>query len=353
MDLKVVDRALRTVFEGDLNEFTSIVKEFPTIVRFFKDGETFLHLAVDDGQEAISEYLLYAGSDPNIKNEGGETPLHLAIFRGYSTLVTLLLSHKADPFIQNSEGKSSFQYAQEYNNPQITLLLQRYLDKDLNTDDWSYSESSDFSDESLTPNKKLSDTDLQIIFSEPSIIEESTHYSAACLNTKIGMIEHLETKNNFANEEIFNFLHENGLRKYFKVLFNEGFDNYEWLFIQMQTPVRIDHEILRMAGMDCKTDREKLLRQIDSRSATFEYNNDYSGVLGLLYETDLVRFYEFFSKYNIVDLQALALLANENPVQFDSFLKDSIKMHKIGHRIRILGVLQSIQLPKKRLCSLL
>lgn len=353
MELGVVDRALRTVFEGNLIEFQEIVKEFPTIVKFFKDGETFLHLAVDDGQEAITEYLLNAGSDPNTKNEGGETPLHLAIFRGYSTLVTLLLSHKADPFIQNTEGKSSFQYAQEYSSPQIRSQLQHYFDKDLNTDDWNYSESSDFSDETLTLTKKLSDTDLQIIFTEPSIIEESTHYSALNLNLKGTLIEHLDTKNNFSNEDIFDFLHETGLRKYFKSLFRAGFDSFEWMFIQMRTPVRIDHEILSEAGVDCKQDREKLIREIESRSAGFEYNKDFDGLLGLLYETDLHEYYNSFMKHAIVDLQALALFANESPVEFDAFLQDSIKMHKIGHRIRITGVLRGIEVPKKRLCSLL
>ena len=358
MDDEIIDEAAINVLAGNLGEVQYAVREYPRIINGFKDGEGLLHLAVDNGQEAIAELLLNAGCDPNSKNGEGESALHMAVFRGYSRLVNLLIQHNADPYIVNNENKSVFDYSNDFFNPEVNELLQQYLEQSLAIEDLDYSLS--FSEESKTinelpnPIKPSPENELIISFTEPSIIEESTHYSALCSNLKYVQNDRLETKNYSSNEDLLDFLHEIKLRKYFRSLFKEGFDNLDWLFLQMLTPFKIDHKTLQMAGVDSQADRNSLIKELENKALGYQLKRSFNGILELFIETGLDPYFSNFSKSSTLDLQELVTKAIQDPAQFDSFLKDSVKISKLGHRIRILGSLQSLSTPTKhKLCHLL
>lgn len=357
MDDKVVDRAVINVLAGNLSEIQIIVKEHPEIIDEFKDGENLLHLAVDNGQESITKFLLNAGCDSNSKNGEGESALHMAIFRGYSNLVNLLFQHNANPYIVNSENKSAFEYSKDYFNTEVNALLQQYLEKELICEDLDYSLSLSEESKSLiepsTVNKLSPENEIAISFTEPSIVEESTHYSALCSNLKYVQVDRLETKSYTSSEDILDFLHEIKLRKYFRVLYKEGFDNFEWFFLQMLTPVKIDHKVLKMAGIDSKTDRNVLIKELEIRALEYKLKKNFNEILELFLVTGLEQYFFNFSSSKTFTLQDLIKLASEDPAQLDSLLKDSIKISKLGHRIRILGALQSLSTPKQQLCYLL
>lgn len=59
-----------------------------------KDGDTPLHVACNEGNEAIVELLLRRGANPNLQESDGDAPLHVACEKGYEKVVELLLRNK-------------------------------------------------------------------------------------------------------------------------------------------------------------------------------------------------------------------------------------------------------------------
>jgi len=68
------------------------------------NGNCALHIAAQNGQYDICEWLLSVRADVNTANRTGNTPLHMAISYGYKQLIHLLLHSKADPHIKNKDG---------------------------------------------------------------------------------------------------------------------------------------------------------------------------------------------------------------------------------------------------------
>jgi ankyrin repeat protein len=58
------------------------------------DGDTPLHVACNEGNEALVELLLRRGANPNLQESDGDTPLHVACEKGYEKVVELLLRNK-------------------------------------------------------------------------------------------------------------------------------------------------------------------------------------------------------------------------------------------------------------------
>ena len=68
-------------------------------------GLTALHIAAENGQDAIARLLIDGGADVNAMIKGThETPLHFAVSEGHIAVVAVLLQNGADTEIQDSNG---------------------------------------------------------------------------------------------------------------------------------------------------------------------------------------------------------------------------------------------------------
>ena len=59
------------------------------------DGETPLHIAVKEGNQAIVDALIKEGANVNQQNVLGETPLHIAVYYSHQAIVEALKREKA------------------------------------------------------------------------------------------------------------------------------------------------------------------------------------------------------------------------------------------------------------------
>jgi ankyrin repeat protein len=67
-------------------------------------GQSLLHLAVWNGSNDVTNFLLESGIDPNATDDAGGTPLMVAASEGRLGLITLLLKHGAKVNARSNDG---------------------------------------------------------------------------------------------------------------------------------------------------------------------------------------------------------------------------------------------------------
>lgn len=67
-----------------------------------RTGNSLLHKATLQSNEAAAVFLVHHGAVPNGKNNEGEAPIHIAARNGLDQLVKVLLQHGADPNLQTA-----------------------------------------------------------------------------------------------------------------------------------------------------------------------------------------------------------------------------------------------------------
>ena len=67
-----------------------------------RTGNSLLHKAALQSNEAAAVFLVHHGAVPNGKNNDGEAPIHIAARNGLDRLVNVLLQHGADPNLQTA-----------------------------------------------------------------------------------------------------------------------------------------------------------------------------------------------------------------------------------------------------------
>jgi len=93
------------------------------------NGETPLHRAAMWGHDAAVKLLLEANANPDMyKNQRRWTPLHFASKHGKSAVVLALLEGKCDPFMRDSNGRTPMELARRNKQPDVVLLLQKWLE---------------------------------------------------------------------------------------------------------------------------------------------------------------------------------------------------------------------------------
>ncbi|MEE8385056.1 MAG: ankyrin repeat domain-containing protein [Dehalococcoidia bacterium] len=80
----------------------------------------------DPGRVPVVAALLKHGADPNATDRDGNTALHVAIDNGRGDLLPLLLEHGGDPSAKNKEGQTPLMLANERGNYQATALLRKH-----------------------------------------------------------------------------------------------------------------------------------------------------------------------------------------------------------------------------------
>jgi ankyrin repeat protein len=87
------------------------------------DDATLLHLAVQQNQKAMAEFLLNAGSDVEAKTQDGLTALHMAAQNGNIEIIQLLLDHKAKINDLDSKGWTPLDRATKWEHPAAADFL--------------------------------------------------------------------------------------------------------------------------------------------------------------------------------------------------------------------------------------
>ena len=70
-------------------------------------GCTPIHLAAENGNASVLEYLLSKGGKCDLKSNDGQTALHFAAKGHHLECVKVLIRNMADPLIRDAEGKTA------------------------------------------------------------------------------------------------------------------------------------------------------------------------------------------------------------------------------------------------------
>lgn len=113
-----------SIRQGQLNEVKRQVASDPDLLTA-RDPRGFpsLALASYGGQVAITQFLLEAGADVNVRDAADNTALIGVSFKGYPEIASLLLAHGANTEAQNVSGATALIYAVTFGQIEIVRLL--------------------------------------------------------------------------------------------------------------------------------------------------------------------------------------------------------------------------------------
>jgi len=155
--------ALHLAVEGEHKEIVEILLSSganPNILDL--EGSSPLHYASANGFYEISQSLLKHGAFANIKDYSKESPLFWAIRESKVDMVELLIKNGANLNMKNDDGETPLELAQEFDEEEIAILIQKALNPSSNNtytyslNNYSFSSfSSPFSTPSslILPNK--------------------------------------------------------------------------------------------------------------------------------------------------------------------------------------------------------
>jgi len=118
------DTVFNHITAGDMEKLQKLINKNPSLInKKDEDGDTPLHLAAEEGQTIIAEFLISKGAKVNGKSNNKETPLHLAAEKGHLEMVRLLIKKGADINIKNEKGETPLEIATKTRRKRIAELL--------------------------------------------------------------------------------------------------------------------------------------------------------------------------------------------------------------------------------------
>ena len=112
------------LIHDNLNNIKSIIsKDRTKIDEKNEHGNTFLHLAADNGNIEVLKYLVSQGANVNVKDNYGRTPLQVAVNKNNLEMVEYLISHGADVNVKDSFSKSPLHDAASIGNIETVQIL--------------------------------------------------------------------------------------------------------------------------------------------------------------------------------------------------------------------------------------
>jgi ankyrin repeat protein len=99
-----------------------------------ENGYTLLHHGVKMGNYEIVDFIIYNGSDVNIRDNGGNTPLHLAAELNEKEIFKLLLEYGGDITIKNNNQRTPEQIAKMNKAINVLKAIENY------SEDYGYCE---------------------------------------------------------------------------------------------------------------------------------------------------------------------------------------------------------------------
>lgn len=97
------------------------------------DGKTLLHLAVQENESTVVQYLLKRGENPNVADLEGNTPMHIAAAEGYVEMVQTLMAAGGDINHATLNNVTPLQAAVEQNRPIMIKAMTQKFHAQVNT----------------------------------------------------------------------------------------------------------------------------------------------------------------------------------------------------------------------------
>jgi len=149
--------ALHLAVERDQKEIVEILLSYGANANILDlEGASPLHYSSANGFFEITQSLLKHGAFANIKDYSKETPIFWAIRESKTELVELLIKNGANINMKNDDGETPLELAQEFDEDDIAILLQKALNP-LSGSTFSYNLStytySTHSSSIILPNK--------------------------------------------------------------------------------------------------------------------------------------------------------------------------------------------------------
>mmetsp|Transcript_1870 Transcript_1870/g.2973 ORF Transcript_1870/g.2973 Transcript_1870/m.2973 type:complete len:419 (+) Transcript_1870:111-1367(+) len=107
-----------------------VVRKVNINAQTFFEKNTPLHIAVQEGWRAVSQYLIDMGADVNIVNAVGRAPMHIAAATGRVDIGRYLLKNKANFTLLDYQGWTPQQVAEYHNHFEFQELMMRAALKD-------------------------------------------------------------------------------------------------------------------------------------------------------------------------------------------------------------------------------
>lgn len=349
-------------------------------------GETALHLAVDNSDWEIAELLLQYKAEPNCMTVDGETPLHHSAFIGDKRMINLLLSYGADANCSDiTLGRTPLHCAVQCEHIDcINLLIShganaliRDLESKSPLDCTENQEILQILKESTEKTmKKPLHSIPEVCPSEEeknsfcySFSSDSLNFSIAS-NSFFSMASEILPTQKFGSEDttssfqfnrnddhkLLKFLKNIKLGNYKDLLINAGFDDFDMMLFQMNSPLPITHEMLENVGIVKHGHRARLLMKLEQScgaknraqerietgweccqpKVTFipgvHFLKDWLGLI------KMEKYLKLFEQAGYEDYQFMVSLMNSR-YPIDDNLLSKIGIVKLGHRARILAKL--------------
>lgn len=114
------DDLIAAVYRDDTNAVMDLVNRGMDVNSVDPGGNTLLHVAARNGNDALIAALIKQKANPNARNRFGDTPLALAAYNGKKTAIDVLLTAGAQI---NSPGWTALHYAVFAEQPEIVAHL--------------------------------------------------------------------------------------------------------------------------------------------------------------------------------------------------------------------------------------
>jgi ankyrin repeat protein len=106
-----IDAMFRSISDGDLDEFSHLIRNGVHHSTLNKYGETPLYVAAEKGQLDMVRLLIGLGADTKVLTPNGETVLHAASMIESSALMTALIEAGAPINLANRDGETPLHWA--------------------------------------------------------------------------------------------------------------------------------------------------------------------------------------------------------------------------------------------------
>jgi len=91
-------------------------------------GDSLIHIAAAQGDQAAVHWLWQHGADINARNNSGSSPLHRAAMNGHKFIANWLVEHGADTKARNNDGDTALLSAiklNQYSTVEYLISLQQ------------------------------------------------------------------------------------------------------------------------------------------------------------------------------------------------------------------------------------
>ena len=162
--------------------------------------------------------------------------------------------------------------------------------------------------------------------------------------------------NKYPRDQLYKFLSEIKMDKYYDIMNRNGFDDIQLLINQTKSITAISDKQLKEAGINLPGDRAKILIRLQEKAGNFIFpvpkevyyicqsdniksDRNINKLNDWLKDLKIENYLEYFIKNGYHSIELLLLqMESKNPLT-DEILKNELGINKIGHRSRIINKL--------------